>query len=269
MAEKRNQTIYRGIIARIFEKHFNQGDREVPFDRSAIKEAAEELGVTVPENEGDLIYTFRFRASLPESILKTAGKGEAWVIRLAGRSKYKFALVNDRPIVPNPHLIETKILDSTPGLIARYALSDEQALLAKLRYNRLIDTFTGITCYSLQNHLRASVVGMGQVETDEIYVGVDKRGVHFVVPVQAKRGSDKIGIVQAEQDIALCAEKFPNLTCRPISAQFMKDDVIALFELALTDNGVGIVSERHYKLVAASDLSQDELMAYRDRGSND
>ncbi len=29
--------------------------------------------------------------------------------------------------------------------IEMYALSDEQALLAKLRYNRLLDVFTGVT----------------------------------------------------------------------------------------------------------------------------
>ncbi len=92
-------------------------------------------------------------------------------------------------------------------MIARYALSDEQALLAKIRYNRLIDLFTGLTCYSLQNHLRTAVKNVGQVETDEIYVGLDKRGAHFILPVQAKGKREKIGIVQIEQDIArLCCQ---------------------------------------------------------------
>ncbi len=35
----------------------------------------------------------------------------------------------------------TPILDATPGIIELYAFSDEQALLAKLRYNRLVDIF--------------------------------------------------------------------------------------------------------------------------------
>ena len=30
------------------------------------------------------------------------------------------------------------------------------------------------------------------VETDEIYVGLDKRGSHYVVPVQAKGGNDRL-----------------------------------------------------------------------------
>ncbi len=81
-----------------------------------------------------------------------------------------------------------KVPAATPGIIEKYALSDEQALLARLRYNRLIDIFTGITCYSLQNHLRTMIPELGQVETDEIYIGVDRQGAHYVLPVQAKGG---------------------------------------------------------------------------------
>lgn len=94
-------------------------------------------------------------------------------------------------------MVTIKVPDATPGIIAKYALNDEQALLAKVRYNRLLDIFTGVTCYSLQNHLRTTVPNMGQIETDELYVGVDKRGVHYVLPVQAKGGKDKLGIVQS------------------------------------------------------------------------
>ena len=72
----------------------------------------------------------------------------------------------------------------------------------------------GITCYSLQNHLRTSVPDIGQVETDELYVGVDARGCQYVIPVQAKGGSDTLNIVQIEQDMALCESRFPALVCR-------------------------------------------------------
>lgn len=156
-----------------------------------------------------------------------------------------------------------KVPDATPGIVTRYALDDEQALLTKLRYNRLIDTFTGITCYSIQNHLRTTVEGIGQVETDEIYVGLDKKGVHYVFPVQAKGGTDEIGTVQIEQDIVLCQEKFPTLECRSIAAQFMADDVIALFEFGFdSDEGIVKLAERHYKLVPTEELSDEELRIY-------
>ncbi len=45
-------------------------------------------------------------------------------------------------------MIVVKVPDATPGLVTKYALDDEQGLLARLRYNRLIDIFTGLVCYS-------------------------------------------------------------------------------------------------------------------------
>src|SRR5437660_10924509 len=117
------------------------------------------------------------------------------MIRPAGRGRYRFVLTKDRPIAPNPSLATTKVPDATPGVVAKYALSDEQALLAKVRYNRLVDIFTGVACYSLQNHLRTTAPNMGQVETDEIYIGGDKKGAHYVLPEQAKGRNDQLSIV--------------------------------------------------------------------------
>ncbi len=160
----------------------------------------------------------------------------------------------------------TKVPDATPGVVAKYALSDEQALLAKVRYNRLVDIFTGVACYSLQNHLRTTVPNMGQVETDEIYIGVDKKGAHYVFPVQAKGGTDKLSIVQIEQDLAVCAHKFPSLICRSIAAQFMAGGVIALFEFEEGEDGPKICAERHYKLVPPDDVTEADLEKYRQHG---
>lgn len=148
-------------------------------------------------------------------------------------------------------------------MIVKYALSDEQALLAKLRYNRLIDIFTGVTCYSLQSHLRTSVPSLGQVETDEVYIGVDRQGAHYVIPVQAKGGRDRMSVVQIEQDIAICAAKFGDAICRPIGAQFIEADLIALFEFEATSDGVRIRTERHYHLVPPKDLTEEDLRSYR------
>jgi hypothetical protein len=106
---------------------------------------------------------------------------------------------------------------------------------------------------------------MGQVETDEIYVGVEKRGIHYVFPVQAKGGKDHLGIVQIEQDFALCADKFPTLICRAVAAQFMEDDLIALFEFEQTQDGIGLSSERHYRLVPPDEVTPEVLSAYQER----
>ena len=106
---------------------------------------------------------------------------------------------------------------------------------------------------------------VGQVETDEVYVGLDRRGAHYVFPVQAKGGSDSLNVVQIEQDFAMCGEKFPALICRPIAAQFMADAVIALFEFELGDDGIRIAAERHYRLVQPDALRDEDLAAYRTR----
>jgi endonuclease III len=156
-----------------------------------------------------------------------------------------------------------RVPDATPELIRVYALDDEQALLAIVRYNRLIDTFLGLTTYSLQNHLRTTVKGIGQIEIDELYIGLDKQGCHYVIPVQAKGGKDQIGVVQTTQDIRFVEQKFPGMRCRAIAAQFMEGAVVALFELTLEGPEVKVIEERHYQLVPAKDLDPAAIRNYR------
>ena len=134
-----------------------------------------------------------------------------------------------------------------------------------VRYNRLIDVFTGLTCYSMQNHLRTKILENVQIETDELYIGIDKRGAHYVLPVQAKGSGEHIGSVQIRQDFDLCADKFPNAMCRSIGAQFMQDDVIVLFEFELAAPDIKIVAEKHYRLVSNTDLTEEELEQYGKR----
>ncbi len=264
----RDRNVYSAIIERIFHSKYSRGKREVPFEREDLINSARALGIEIPKNLGDLICSFRYRANLPESISETAGQGRTWVIKPAGRGKYCFVLVPDRPLVPNPNFSITKVPDSTPGVVSKYAMSDEQALLAKLRYSRLVDIFSGVTCYSLQNHLRTTVPGIGQVETDELYVGVDRKGVHYVFPVQAKGGMDRLSPIQVEQDVAVCTHKFSALVCRPIGAQFLDDDIIALFEFELDADGVTIAFERHYRLVSPDEVTEKDLENYRSRVSD-
>lgn len=256
---------YERIIEDIFLSRYKAGADEVPFERDDIVRAAKKLKIKLPKNLGDVVYSFRYRRALPDSVRAKAPKGKEWIIRPAGTAKYRFVAATQAVIAPAKMMAETKVPDSTPGVIGMYALNDEQALLAKVRYNRLVDIFTGVACYSLQSHLRTTVPELGQVETDEIYIGVDKRGVHYVFPVQAKGGADALSVVQIEQDIAVCATKFPALICRPVGAQFMGDDLIALFEFEQGKQGIAISSEKHYRLVPGEEVTSDDLRLYRER----
>lgn len=251
------------IIAHIFFDYYKKGVKEFVFTRPEIIAAKNLHAPDLDLNPGDVPYSYRYRRALPERITDTQPKGLEWIIEGAGRSRYRFRLAKATRIVPSATLVSVAIPDSTPEIIRAYALDDEQALLAIVRYNRLIDTFLGLTTYSLQNHLRTAVKGIGQIEIDELYIGLDKHGSHYVIPVQAKGGKDKIGVVQTGQDIAFATEKFPGMRCRPIAAQFMSDKVIALFELTLKDGDVKVVEERHYKLVPADKLDRTAIKTYR------
>ncbi|MBI3523158.1 MAG: endonuclease [Betaproteobacteria bacterium] len=256
---------YQAIIARVFTDHHVKDVVEFEFTRDEFVAIAESLGIMLPKNTGDVIYSFRYRNELPEVIRNTAANGLEWIIEGAGRARYRFKQVQLNRIVPREELLTIKVPDATPEIITAYALTDEQSLLAKVRYNRLVDVFLGIVAFSLQNHLRTTVKNVGQIEIDEIYVGIDRHGRQYVVPVQAKGGSDKHGVVQTQQDILCCAEKFPTLICRAVSAQFMSEGRIAMFELTVQDGGVKVVDEKHYQLVQANNISADDLKQYASR----
>ena len=262
MAKKLNR--YQATIEKIFFDRFQAGSTEFEFDREELEESYVALGFSRIKNIGDIPYSFRYRNALPDSVLDTQPEGLEWIIEGAGKGRYRFKLVKKTRIVPREDLVVVDIPDATPELIRAYALDDEQALLVIVRYNRLIDTFLSLTAYSLQNHLRTTVEGMGQIEIDELYIGLDKRGCHYAIPVQAKGGKDQIGIVQTTQDIRFVEQKFPGMRCRAIAAQFMANELIALFELTLQDNEIKVVEERHYRLVPHDRLDRDAIRAYRD-----
>ena len=269
MKDKTDKTSsYSAIISYVFFNGYKPGVKEIPFSRDEIVVAAGRLNVQEPKNIGDVMYSYRYRKSLPLDVVKTQPEGFEWIIQGAGDAKYLFKLVPFNRILPNPNMLSIKIPDATPEIIGRYALGDEQALLAKVRYNRLIDLFLGATAYSLQNHLRTKVPGIGQIEIDEVYVAVDKHGRQFVVPVQAKGGNDQHGVVQTSQDIAWCEQRLPNLICRPISVQFASESKIAMFEL-FNDNGVvKVVEERHYELVPYDCITPGDLSVYCNLAKN-
>ena len=267
----KDKAVKRGIavLIRAFKKGYKPGIEVVPFERKQLRDAAKALHIKSIENIGAAIYDYRYRKEFPPEIRSTAPENHSWVIMPAGKSKYRYELIKGSPFIrPRSDAATIKIPDATPEIIRQNRQNDEQALLARIRYNRLMDTFLGITAYSLQNHLRTTVKNMGQIETDEVYVGVNRHGQQFVVPVQAKGGTDLLAVIQTMQDVACCQEneKFKRLKCRPVSAQFMADDVIALFELSQEGRSVTVLEERHYKLVPADQVTDTDLNNYSMRG---
>ena len=241
--------VYDRIIIELFQRHWKPGITEFEFSRDEFEEIIDQLGVERPRNLGDIIYTFRYRRPFPSTILNTQSGNLQWSLHLSGHGHYRMSLSESSVIRPDKSLSIIPIPDATPALIRKFALGDEQALLAILRYNRLVDIFTGITCFSLQSHLRTTVKDIGQIETDELYVGVDHAGVLYILPIQAKGGNDRLSTVQIEQDLYLCSEKFPKLVCKPLGALFMTENAIALFQFEKENGQIRNTKECHYKLI--------------------
>ncbi|MCB0117313.1 MAG: hypothetical protein KDD84_24605 [Caldilineaceae bacterium] len=255
---------YEDIINWVFEKNYQTGAVRVSFSRSELVDASDALGFARIKNLGDIPYSFRFRRELPVEIQATAPENAEWIIVGVGIGEYAFRLAAPGKVAPTLHYYPIKVPDATPEIVRQYAPgTDEQALLTRARYNRLIDIFTGLTCYSIQNHLRTTVLDIGQVEVDEIYIGLNKKGTHFVLPCQAKSVGDRFGIVQVMQDIALCEERYSMAICRPIALQFTGQNNVALLELTIREENdvlmLSVVDEKHYSLVARSELPEEEV----------
>ena len=157
MAKKLNR--YQATIEKIFFDHFEAGSTEFEFDREELEESYVALGFSRIKNIGDIPYSFRYRNALPDSVLDTQPEGLEWIIEGAGKGPIPLQAGEEDADRPREDLVVVDIPDATPELIRAYALDDEQALLAIVRYNRLIDTFLSLTTYSLQNHLRTTVKG--------------------------------------------------------------------------------------------------------------
>ena len=128
--------VYAAIIEEIFQSKFKKGMTQVDFERPDITAAADRRGVPRPSNVGDVVYSARYRGSIPESVQSTATRGREWIIRGTGPGRYSFVLTRLIRLAPNEQMGATKVPDATPGIVAMHALNDEQALLAVVRYGQ-------------------------------------------------------------------------------------------------------------------------------------
>jgi len=255
---------YDEVIEKVFLKNYSNEAIKVSFDRDELAQACDDLRFARIKNLGDIPYSYRFRKELPNSIKEKCPNGSEWIIIGTGVGSYEFRLAAPGKIEPTTNRQRIKVPDATPEIVKRYAPgTDEQALLTKVRYNRLVDLFSGLTCYSIQNHLRTTIQNIGQIEIDEVYLGINKKGTHFVIPCQAKSPGDRFGIVQVMQDIEFCRTRYPNAICKPIALQFLSENDVAILELAVEESDdifhLSVVDERHYKLVGRDGITDDEI----------
>jgi hypothetical protein len=116
---------YSQLIEDIFFQNYKDGDTKVSFQRADFEITAKKLNIKLPKNLGEVIYSFKFRASLPNSIVAKASKNKEWIIKNIGRSQYAFELVTEAKILPDKMMFAIKIPDATPSIVEKYAFDDE------------------------------------------------------------------------------------------------------------------------------------------------
>ena len=168
---------------------------------------------------------------------------------------------------PNYLLYAMRLYDDTPQVVLRNVISERQRLLAQVRHNRLVDRFFSSIAYSLgswNGKFRKS-----QVVIDEVYVTMNERGRQFVVPIQAQEGMRQYDVAQTERNMAWCRTKYPKLFCRPVSVQFVSPTEIAMFVFALCGGEIKVAEERHYELVPAKSVTEEDLKNYSLKAASD
>lgn len=250
MASKERSNAYDQVVLAVFRKHWRKGARDVPFTKDDLIEEAARIGLTV-KNFADILYTYRSRRALPGDILRHGN----WVITAKGAGKYAFQAVTGLSIIEIPaHLKVYQIPCAVPDIVSSNLARDEQGLLTVVRYNRLLDVFTGLACFHLQSHVRTHIKGHGQVEVDELYVGIDKDGQGFVLPVEAKDVGESLGVGKVVALTLFGQHKYPSLVCRPIAVVRESEARITCIEFEpVTDIAkVAIVEVRRYNLIKES-----------------
>jgi hypothetical protein len=125
--------------------------------------------------------------------------------------------------------------------------------VTRVLYNRLIDIFTGLTCFHIQNHYRGFVEGMGEVELDALYVGIDKTGKLYILPIEAKSQAENemIGRVQISQMAKLVRQDFADLDRRILAIKYLKDGTIVIIEFddQVEPDDFKIVSVSRFRLI--------------------
>jgi hypothetical protein len=239
---------YDRIITTLFFSKFKEGSPELDFTKDELVAIAKKLKITL-RNPPDVVYTYRSRANLPHSILE---KGN-WIIKPKGKGRFSFFKSKRKPFVDiQEGLLAIEVPNAPPEIVEKHASEDEQALLSSIRYNRLVDIFTEITCFHLQSHIRTTIEGEGQIEVDDLYVGIDTDGTEYIIPLEAKSPDDrdKLGWIQVSNMVKFARQNFPKLKCRPIAAKPAGANRVYLIEFDSNPNSeeVSIVQVKLYKL---------------------
>jgi len=251
--------LYDQVIIEMFRRAYKPDADASPFTKDELVQVCQESSIVI-NNVPDVPYHYRTgRSDLPDEILDTGN----WVIEGAGKGRYTFVKLKRSPYIHIPDdLYVTEIPEATPDIVLKYGGVDEQAVLTRIRYNRLVDTFLSVTAYHLQGHVRSSVQGIGQVEVDDLYVGVDTDGRWYVIPIEAKSvgPKERLGVIQIRQMILFAKQNYSDLILRPVGIKPLDDGSYVFLEFDDKEELEAISVKRYarYKLVRDNKQTKSE-----------
>jgi hypothetical protein len=262
-----NSRVYVPILVDIFQRKYQDGDEIVEFTLDEVRETAERLDIKI-RNPSDLIYRMKSRTKLPSEILDKGFK----IIKIVKKGVYQFQL-GESTIVDLTRENVFQIQDTTPVAVRRFLeekLSeiDEQGLLTIIHYCDLLSHFTGLKIYRLKSHVRKSIVNIGQVEVDEVDIGIglDSLETPIIFPIEAKSASDPLNWTQIANQVNFSKQLFLNYVIRPIGIKVDYDSLLHIIEFTpeMEANKIKIKNSATYNLI----LSEEQINAIRSNAQN-
>ena len=168
-------------------------------------------------------------------------------------------------ITPCAWLTQTTIYDYEPRHLKDCHALDEYNLLKKLRTCRLLDTFVGYSCHSTRSKVRTTIDSLGYFSADDIYFGIHRNFGKVVIPVMAVGWQIPLKMASIAQQLQAYSAEFLPLPIIPAVAQFIEDNLIALFSFEYNEDQLTVSAERHYRIVHTDELAIENLGAYRTR----
>jgi hypothetical protein len=179
----------------------------------------------------DMIYFFKVRAPLPASI-RAMGH---WGLDSLGKGYYGFRKLKNKPQIEIDFddIAPVSVYNAVPELIDGYLRHDEQSMLSRILYNRLIDIYIGMSCWLAQNHYRSQIAvqfGSAEVEVDALYAGVDSQGHQHAIGIEAKSHakSEMINRIQLSNMARMLRERFPEAIPIILAVKMLQDGDIGL-----------------------------------------
>ncbi len=185
------------------------------------------------------------RRTSPADAIQTGGVSRP-IMRMAARDR----------VLPDENRYVIRVPNATPSLVERYAFDSKASVLAKVRFNRLIDMFFSVTAFSIGSRVDSTMPEGTQFQTDEVYLAVTGTGQEFVVPVQACGRGKHLSLDRTREMFRFCRLSFPELTPRPVGItvrQVNSAEVIAIIELVEEVGEIKVFNEKHYRLVTGGE----------------